>query len=208
MNDRTQVMDDTLLVLHGLAIRKAGGPAQVATVLGMDPATVADRLEAATADGDVIGAKGRFMLTPAGRAKLDAAYPEVYAAARADADLATAYERFEVVNRRLLDLFTRWQTVERGGEQIPNDHTDARYDAAIVDELGDQLERAEPVLAPFARTEPRIGVHQQRLDAAYDRVLAGDHDHVSGARIDSVHTVWFELHEDLLRMLGRTRDDT
>lgn len=200
-------MDDTLLVLHGLALRKAGGPDQIAMVLGMDAGTVATHLQAAVANGEVIGARGRFMLTPAGQARLGAAYPEVYAEQRADADLARAYERFEVVNRRLLDVFTRWQTVQRGGEQIPNDHADPDYDAGIVDELGDLVERAEPVLAPFVRAEPRIGIFQQRLDAAYDRVLAGDHDHVSGARIDSVHTVWFELHEDLLRMLGRSRSD-
>ena len=27
------------------------------------------------------------------------------------------------------------------------------------------------------------------------------------AKIDSYHTVWFELHEDLLRMLGREREE-
>ena len=46
-----------------------------------------------------------------------------------------------------------------------------------------------------------------RLDAAYDNVLAGDLDYLSGARVDSYHTVWFELHEDLLRMLGRAREE-
>ena len=35
----------------------------------------------------------------------------------------------------------------------------------------------------------------------------GEIDWVSGVRIDSYHTVWFELHEDLLRMLGRTRQE-
>jgi hypothetical protein len=50
-------------------------------------------------------------------------------------------------------------------------------------------------------------VYRRRLDDAYDKVLAGEHDHVSGARIDSYHTVWFELHEDLLRMLGREREE-
>ena len=50
-------------------------------------------------------------------------------------------------------------------------------------------------------------MYKQRLDDAYDKVLAGEHDWVSGARIDSYHTVWFELHEDLLRMLGREREE-
>jgi len=94
-----------------------------------------------------------------------------------------------------------------GGERIANDHSDADYDAGIVDRLGAQHERAEKVLDRFAELEPRLAVHKQRLDDAYDKVLAGDLDWVSGARIDSYHTVWFELHEDLLRMLGREREE-
>jgi hypothetical protein len=46
-----------------------------------------------------------------------------------------------------------------------------------------------------------------RLAAAYDRALAGETDFVSGVRVDSYHTVWHELHEDLLRVLGRTRQE-
>jgi hypothetical protein len=37
-------------------------------------------------------------------------------------------------------------------------------------------------------------------------VLSGAIDYVSGVKVDSYHTVWFELHEDLLRMLGRSRE--
>ena len=61
------------------------------------------------------------------------------------------------------------------------------------------------VLDRFAALDPRLGIYKTRLDEAYDKVLAGEHDWVSGARIDSYHTVWFELHEDLLTSLGRDR---
>ena len=30
---------------------------------------------------------------------------------------------------------------------------------------------------------------------------------MTGVRVDSYHIVWHELHEDLLRMLGRTRQE-
>jgi hypothetical protein len=200
-------MDERLLVLHGLALRKSGGPDQVAAVVGLPDEAVSARLDEAQEAGEVAGARGRYMLTPAGRSALDEAYPEVYAELRADPEIGKAYDRFETVNRRLLDLFTRWQTVRRGGEEIPNDHTDPDYDAGIIDELGDELERSEPVLAAFTAAEPRFEVHPRRLDEAYDKVLAGDHGYVSGAKVDSCHTVWFEMHEDLLRMLGRTREE-
>ena len=37
-------------------------------------------------------------------------------------------------------------------------------------------------------------------------MLSGEIDYVSGVKVGSYHTVWFELHEDLLRLLGRSRE--
>jgi hypothetical protein len=197
-----------LLALHGLAVKKAGGPAAVAVVLGAPEDEVEAALDAAVAAGRAIGAKGTFMATPAGREWLDERYPEAFADFRADPAATAAYEKFERINRELLQLFTDWQMVPGpGGERMANDHTDESYDHGIVDRLGALHERAEKVLARFAELDPRLGVYEQRLADAYAKVLAGDHDFVSGVRIDSYHTVWFELHEDLLRMLGRVRED-
>jgi len=203
------VSDNTeLLALHGLAVKKAGGPAAVAAILGRDEAEISPVLDGAVESGRAIGAKGTYMLTPAGRAWLDERYPEAFADFRADPEATAAYERFERVNRELLSLFTDWQMVpSAGGERVPNDHSDERYDHGIIDRLGVQHERAEKVLERFAGLERRLAIYRTRLDDAYDRVLAGEADYVSAPRIDSYHTVWFELHEDLLRMLGREREE-
>jgi hypothetical protein len=200
--------DLDLLALHGLAVKKAGGPAAVAAILGVEEAGVAASLEAAVEAGRAAGAKGTFMVAPAGREWLDERYPEAFAEFRANPAATEAYERFERINRKLLELFTDWQMIPAaGGERIANDHSDADYDAGIVDRLGEKHERAEKVLDDFAELEPRLSVYKERLDEAYDKVLAGEHDYVSAVRIDSYHTVWFELHEDLLRMLGREREE-
>jgi hypothetical protein len=200
--------DPELLALHGLAVKKAGGPDAVAAIVGADPDEVESALEAAVAAGRAAGAKGTFMVAPAGREWLEGQYPEAFADFRADPAASETYERFERINRELLRLFTDWQMMpSAGGERIPNDHSDADYDAGIVDRLGAQHERAEKVLDRFAALEARLGIYNRRLDEAYDKVLAGQLDWVSGARIDSYHTVWFELHEDLLRMLGREREE-
>jgi hypothetical protein len=200
--------DTELLALHGLAVKKAGSPAAVAAVVGADEAEVETALEAAVAAGRAAGAKGTFMVAPAGREWLDSQYPDAFAAFRADPAATETYERFERINRELLSLFTDWQMVPAaGGERIPNDHSDADYDTGIVDRLGAQHERAERVLDQFAALESRLALYKERLDSAYDKALAGEHEWVSGARIDSYHTVWFELHEDLLRMLGREREE-
>jgi hypothetical protein len=200
--------DIELLTLHGLAVKKAGGPEAVAGILGADEAEVSSALDAAVAAGHAIGAKGTYMVTPAGRAWLDERYPEAYAGLRADEASGAAYERFERINRELLKLFTDWQMVPApGGGRHPNNHDDADYDRGIIDRLGDLHERALKNLTRWTELQPRMEAYVERLEHAYDRSLAGEHEFVSGARIDSYHTVWFELHEDLLRMLGREREE-
>ncbi len=62
-------------------------------------------------------------------------------------------------------------------------------------------------LAAFAAALPRLDRYRERLDAALARAEGGEIEFVSGAKIDSYHTVWFELHEELLRILDRTRAD-
>ncbi len=199
--------DMELLAIHGLAVKKAGSPVAVAEILGVDESDVQAALDAAVVDGRVMGAKGTFMVTPTGRAWLDERYPEAYADLRGDPAADEAYERFERINRQLLALMTDWQMMPAGSERVPNDHSNPDYDHGIIDKLGALHERAHRPLEQFASLESRLVQYLKRLESAYDRVLAGDHDWVSGARIDSYHTVWFELHEDLLRMLGREREE-
>jgi hypothetical protein len=201
------VSDLGFLALHGLAVKKAGPPSAVADILGEDPEQVASALRTAAAEGRAIEARDMFMVTPAGREWLHERYPETFAELRADGAAAESYARFERINRELLRLFTEWQMMPVGKETMPNDHSDPAYDDRIIDRLGALHERAERPLQEFAALQPRFREYVRRLDAAYDKTLAGEHDFVSGAKVDSYHTVWFELHEDLLRILGREREE-
>ncbi|MDX6474094.1 MAG: hypothetical protein QOK22_2910 [Gaiellaceae bacterium] len=199
--------DVEFLALHGLAVRKAGPASAVAEILGEDPERIASALGSAVEAGRAVEAKGTFMATPAGRDWLGDRYPEAFAAFRADPDATEGYERFERINRELLRLFTEWQMMPVGSESVPNDHSDPAYDDRIIDRLGALHERAERPLQQLSALEPRLAQYQRRLEDAYDKTLGGEHDFVSGAKVDSYHTVWFELHEDLLRMLGREREE-
>ena len=200
-------MNTELLALHGLVVKKTAEAGEVARIMGLPEDETTKALEAAVASGDCMGARGKYMATPQGRQRLDAAYPEEFAELRQDDTFVGAWRRFEKINMELKQLMTDWQTKTVGGEQVPNDHDDPDYDAAIVDRLGELHERIEPVLRQLAEGESRLDLYRQRLDAAYDRALAGETDFVSGVRVDSYHTVWFELHEDLLRMLGQQREE-
>jgi hypothetical protein len=201
------VIDLRLLALHGLAVKSAATPEAVAALIGQSPEDVQQALDSAVGDGHAIGAKGRFMVTPGGRAWLDEKYPHAFAAHRDDPGFTTAADKFERINRDLLALLTDWQSMPAGGERVPNTHTDPDYDRGILDRLGDLHDRAAKVLNRFTAAEPRLEAYVGRLEAAYDKALAGEADYVSGVRVDSYHVVWHELHEDLLRMLGRTREE-
>lgn len=196
-----------LRVLHGLVVKKAGTAESVAALLDRDVDEVKALLSAEVVAGRAIEAKGTFMVNPAGRAWLDQEYGTTFADYRADLDVVEAADRFERINKELLTLLTDWQSMPARGERVPNDHSDPGYDRAVVDRLGDVQDRADKVLTRLARLEPRLAVYAERLELAYDKVLAGQTDYVSGVRVDSYHIAWHELHEDLLRMLGRTRQE-
>ena len=193
--------------MHGLAIKKFGTAAAVAELLAADEAAVTAFLNEAVIAGEAAGAKGAFMLSGKGQAALAEAYPREFATHRADESLKKGYAQFEVINNELKQLITEWQTIEVAGERVPNDHSDGEYDRKLIDRIAAVHERAEPMIAAMAKSLPRLGRYVDRLGDALDKVDDGQIEYVSGAKISSYHTVWFELHEDLLRLLDRKRDE-
>jgi hypothetical protein len=75
----------------------------------------------------------------------------------------------------------------------------------IVDRLGNLHERAEKILVQLINGLPRFDYYQRKLTGALEKAEDGQSEWVSDARLPSYHTLWFELHEDLLRILGRRR---
>lgn len=198
---------DLHLVMHAIAIKKHAAPEAIAGVAGLPAARVEAALALGVAKGRLVEADGRYVLTPAGRLMLDGEYSRYCGELRDDPRFSGGYERFEVVNRELKQLITDWQTMEVGGKRVANDHSNGEYDGRILDRLGDLHERFEPILNGLVACAPRLAVYRQKLEAALAKAEDGDIAWVSDARIDSYHTVWFELHEDLLRLLGRVRDE-
>ncbi len=88
-----------------------------------------------------------------------------------------------------------------------NDHADAGYDAAVLDRLAGLATDADGWLGSVEAKAPRYGAYRRRLADAAARAAAGDHRYVASPRVDSYHGVWFELHEDLILLGGRTRAD-
>ncbi len=195
------------LAYHGLAIKRLATPAAVADLVQLPEPVVAAQLAGAVASGRALEAKGGFTLTPLARVALEASYGGLYGAIRGDAAFEAAYQRFELVNRTLKQVVTDWQTMELRGERVANDHGDEAYDQKVIDRLADVHEKIEPVLRALAAKLPRLGVYLRKLTEALERAEDGDIEWVSDIRRESYHTVWFELHEDLLRIMGTVRDE-
>jgi hypothetical protein len=200
--------DPYLLTLHTLTLRQLADADQLREIIEQDPDDVKVSLERAVEEKTAISSRGAFMITPAGRLLLHAAYLEWFAAPRADALVTAAMDAFESgVNKQVLSLTTDWQTVEVAGEGQPNDHSDSDHDAKIIDKLGVVLDRMGTVLEPLIAAEPHVDSFLTRLGVSLTRAHSGEIDYVSGVRVDSFHTVWFQMHEHLLRITGRERPE-
>ena len=62
-------------------------------------------------------------------------------------------------------------------------------------------------LARLSSALPRFDGYARRLQRALDAIGAGDHTMVAAPIKDSYHTVWFELHEELIVLSGRQRTE-
>ena len=66
---------------------------------------------------------------------------------------------------------------------------------------------ADAWLAPLDQELPRLTTYRTRLARAAALVASGNPEFIASPRLDSYHNVWFELHEDLILLAGRTRED-
>lgn len=197
-----------LLVLQALRLRSFAPAGEVAARYGLDPATVDVVLKECESAGWVTYRDGRmsgWSLSSEGRRAGERLLAAELDGRGARAAVEGAYSRFLGLNGELLSICTDWQVVEIDGEAVLNDHDDPDRDEAVLGRL-DRLHRdAVPVTDDLAATLERFAGYTGRLAAARERVRAGEHDWLTKPMIDSYHTVWFELHEDLLATLGRER---
>jgi hypothetical protein len=194
-------------VLHGLAVLKAATAVDLGRRLGLDAAIVEAELAAAEAGGSVVRAGPRWTLAPLARLALQADYSRVHADVRDDPGIREANAAFEEINHRLKSLMTDWQVVTVAGERVPNDHQDKAHDARIIDRLGRLHDEVEPVLKRLEAGIPPLGFYRAGLLAALEKAEDGDIAWVSDVALESYHTLWFELHEELIRILGGRRTD-
>jgi hypothetical protein len=199
-----------LLTLHGVRLLGMAQASQVASRFGLDRDEVEELLLDAEAFGQVSRASFADLtgwgLTDRGRAEDDRRLAAELDEAGARDVVTEAHATFARLNARFLDATTRWQVRPTPWDRMAaNDHDDWSWDERVLDDLRSLGRRLQPLGDTLAGALDRFAGYPERYAAALARVDDGERRYVDEPRIDSCHTVWFELHEDLLGTLGLER---
>jgi hypothetical protein len=192
---------DELTLLQAVRLKGRVRPADLVATLDEEAAVVDATVKELTNAGLLTGGTA-VRLSPEGRARLTELLTEERRGIDVDA-FARTYDEFRDVNRDFKSLVTLWQL--KDGE--PNDHTDADYDAAVLGRLDGVHRSVLSILAEATKQLPRLDLYATKLSAALEKVQAGDTTLFTRPIVDSYHTVWFELHEELIGAAGLTRED-
>ena len=193
-----------LAVLQAVRLKGRVRPADLAATLNCEIGDITAIVEQLSASGLLVTG-ATVQISNSGRAALQ----ELLAEERAGIDpaaMTAAYQDFRAVNAEFKSLVTDWQ-LKGGPNGTPNTHDDSEYDAAVLARLDDVHASVAPIIEKAATQLPRLTGYATKLSAALDKVKAGDTAWLTRPLIDSYHTVWFELHEELINAVGLTREE-
>lgn len=193
-----------LAVLQGVRLKGRASAADLAATLGEDLGDITATVERLTTEGLLAG-DATLQITGAGSDRLATLLAEEREGID-PAAMAAAYAEFREVNADFKRLVTDWQ-LKGGPHGVPNTHDDAEYDAAVLARLDDVHARTMPIIERAAAQLPRLAAYAAKLTAALDKVRAGETAWLTRPLMDSYHTVWFELHEELIVAVGLTREE-
>ncbi len=193
-----------LAVLQAVRLKGRVSSADLAATLDEDLGGITNIVERLTASGLLVDGM-TLRITRSGRARLETLLSEERKGVD-PAAMAAVYDDFRAVNADFKSLVTDWQ-LKGGPEGTPNTHDDAEYDAAVIARLDDVHARAMPIIEAAAAQLPRLNAYAAKLPVALGKVKVGETAWLARPLIDSYHTVWFELHEELILAIGLTREE-
>ena len=186
--------DSTFAILNAVYLKKMASVEDLAK-LTEAPVVAVDAAVVDLSGRDlIVSTAAGALLSAAGRDVVVQYYADTYRSVRTDPAVIEWYERFESLNARFIALVTDWQR--------------SNGDAAVQERLIKLVQRLVSALDDLVGPIPRYGSYVRRFNSAIAKIDAGDVDLVANPRRDSLHNIWFELHEDILAVLGRPRDTT
>jgi len=194
-------------VCNTVALKRMATPTTIAQVTGHPADEIDNVLDELARRGLVVRAGEASLATSDAVPALAQAASQLYAELREDQHLLELVDRFDIVNKQFLVTMSAWQQVDIGGRKVLNDHSDADYDEKVIAKLIKLVDRLDALVAALGEYDRRFGSYSQRFATALYGVDSGRTELVSSAVDDSVHNIWHEFHEDLLRTLGRERSE-
>jgi pyruvate, orthophosphate dikinase len=190
------------LLLQVLCVKGRASHEALGAAIDADVTNAIAALEQA---GLVEPTKLGYRITELGKRRAD----ELYELERSEARslILDVYDSFLPINDEVKQIVTDWQMRIVSGEMVLNDHTDPDHDRAVIDRLHDTDAKVSIALDPLRATLPRFDLYAVRLQRALTCVRDGDHSMICAPIKDSYHTVWFELHEELIILSGRSRSE-
>jgi hypothetical protein len=200
-------MESTNLLLHVARVKGLAPVNILADMAGMSPDAAASGLTSLQEQGHMEWKEGRFAgwkITPSGREAHKVLIDKEFSAPTfPKAALAEAYEGFSSLNTAFKTLCTAWQV--REGTNDMNDHTDKKYDKAVISRLEKIHLEALAAITQLSSGLARLATYGPRLTNALGRVQAGEQAAFARPMADSYHDIWMELHQDLLVTLQLER---
>jgi pyruvate, orthophosphate dikinase len=192
--------------LRALSIKGFVTPESLAPALRTTSEQAEVLLDRLVAEGAAEPSGGMHRLTDAGKRRAAEAL-EADRERWGSSAAQSALDIFLDLDSGVKHVVTAWQMREMEGRQVLNDHSDAVYDARVLADLAALHAKAAAWLGSQIDGLQRLDLYRIRLDEAASRAAGGEPAYIASPRVDSYHSVWFELHEDLIRLAGRTRED-
>jgi hypothetical protein len=180
-------------VLHAIWTRGFATAEQIAVSTALPKSDVEALVAAAKASGFVKQRSGKVTganLTPAGKARLVLLAGETLTSQHLNV-IAAAYDSFVAPNQEFKALVVSWQNAPDLTETLTGLES-------VHCKVAEVVERAADV-------HPRFRTYLPRLERALGAFRAGDTHALARPMSESYHDVWMELHEDMLKTMGRTR---
>jgi hypothetical protein len=199
-----------LLTLHAVRLKGVADDVTVAGRFGLDQAKTSELLLDCQAYGWITWSEfagtGGWSLTDRGRAENERQLATELDQAAGRETIHAAYREFLPLNGKLQQACTDWQIKPTPADLLAfNDHDDPQWDGRVIEQLSTIDQALRPLSERIGAVLARLGDYDRRFATALDRARDGDPAWIDRTDADSCHSVWFELHEDLIATLGVSR---
>jgi hypothetical protein len=185
--------DHQFLVLNSLYLKKMASAGDLAAMSGLSADDVRPMVNGFVEQEWVLDIGGELVIQPEGMAEVEGYYSQAFSDPAQRESLAQWYTRFESINSRFIKQVTDWQETEG--------------DARAQDRVIATVERLVKSLGEITQLVPRYAGYIRRFEHSVAMVDQGNSDFVCTPTVDSLHNIWFELHEDVLLALGKDRTE-